>query len=487
MWTATSEACVKCGAAGTNRPVLMEEMIEMAEPRGLLLRWVLIPGCVFVIAILILGFARVGPPPTINIRPTIAVIGKRTAVTIEVGEPSRGLRHVKVEFVQGERIELLAEKSYSAPSALNFWGARTAQDTIGVQAGKETIAGLKPGYASIRVTADRAGTFLRHPGPAVQEVLLPVRLVPPTLQVMSTQIYVAQGGCEAVVYRVGESSVRDGVRSGGWWFPGYPLPGGGKGEHFAFFAAPYDADPLEARIVAADEAGNESQISFVTKFTPKKFNQDAVELSDSFLGKVVPEIMGQTPDFKDRGNMLDNYLGINVDLRRQNTDTLKELAQKSAPAMLWSRPFLFMRNGKVMAKFADARTYSYRGKVVDHQTHLGYDVAVTRHAPVPAANDGTVVLARYFGIYGNAVIIDHGYGIMSLYGHLSSIGVTEGQKVARGDIVGQTGETGLAGGDHLHFGIILAGLQVNPVEWWDRHWINDRLASKLGPAFHFSE
>jgi len=125
--------------------------------------------------------------------------------------------------------------------------------------------------------------------------------------------------------------------------------------------------------------------------------------------------------------------------------------------------------------------------VVDHQIHLGYDLAVTRHAPIPAANDGVVVQAQYFGIYGNSVVIDHGFGVMSLYGHMSSIGVTEGQKVARGDIIGQTGETGLAGGDHLHFAIILDGLPVNPVEWWDSHWIHDRIARKLGPAFHFSD
>ena len=144
-----------------------------------------------------------------------------------------------------------------------------------------------------------------------------------------------------------------------------------------------------------------------------------------------------------------------------------------------------MASAKVMSSFADRRTYLYQGRTVDHQDHLGFDLASSRGAPIPAANDGDVVLARFFGIYGNAVVIDHGYGLMTLYGHLSSIDVKEGQAVKRGDVVGKTGQTGLAGGDHLHFSVFLRGMSVNPKEWWDDHWIRDRIARKLGAAFPF--
>ena len=96
-----------------------------------------------------------------------------------------------------------------------------------------------------------------------------------------------------------------------------------------------------------------------------------------------------------------------------------------------------------------------------------------------------MVQARYFGIYGNCVVIDHGYGLLSLYGHLSSISVEEGQAVERYETIGRSGETGLAGGDHLHFTILLHGLPVNPQEWWDAHWIHDRLKLKLGAALPF--
>ena len=462
-------------------------MKEIRERRGMLPGGILLVAGVILLASIGVEFVRVGPPPLIKIQPAVPVIGKRTPVAVEIAEPGRGLSYVKVEFVQGERTEYLAGKNYDYPPALVFWGARTATDKLQFVVGRETIGGLKGGEATIRVTAGRVGTWLRRPDPVTQEISLPVRLFPPSLQVMSTKTYAAQGGCEAVVYRVGESSVRDGVRAGDWWFPGYPLPGGGKGERFAFFAIPYDMKGADARLVAADAAENVAEASFIDQFFPKNFKADTVELSDAFLGKVVSEIMAQTPELQDRGSLLDNYLEINQDLRKKDADTLKDIAKQTQKELLWNKPFISIQNGKVMAGFADYRTYNYQGRVVDHQTHLGYDLAVTRHAPVPAANDGIVMLARYFGIYGNAVIIDHGCGVMSLYGHLSTIGVKEGQKVARGDVVGQTGETGLAGGDHLHFAIVLDGLPVNPVEWWDPHWINDRIALKLGAGFAFSQ
>jgi murein DD-endopeptidase MepM/ murein hydrolase activator NlpD len=289
-----------------------------------------------------------------------------------------------------------------------------------------------------------------------------------------------------VAYRVGESAVRDGVRSGSWWFPGFPLPGGGKQDRFAFFAVPYDMAQPDVRLVVEDAAGNTAEMGFIDKFFPKPFRSDNLDINDAFMGRVVPEILSQSPELKDRGNLLENYLAINRELRQKNGEVIKSLAQKSKPAFLWTKPFSMIRNGEVMSAFADRRTYIYQGKVVDHQDHLGYDMAVTKQAPIPAANDGMVIYARYFGIYGNAVLIDHGYGLMSIYGHLSSIGVTEGQKVAKGDVIGKTGETGLAGGDHLHFSTILQGLPVNAKEWCDGHWIQDRIAKKLGPAFTFS-
>jgi murein DD-endopeptidase MepM/ murein hydrolase activator NlpD len=138
-----------------------------------------------------------------------------------------------------------------------------------------------------------------------------------------------------------------------------------------------------------------------------------------------------------------------------------------------------LSNSQVESFFADRRSYIYKGTKIDQQDHVGFDLSVTQHYPIEASNDGKVVLAEYFGIYGNTVIVDHGAGLLSLYGHLSSIDVKPGQAVKKKEPVGKSGETGLAGGDHLHFGMFLHGVPVDPREWWDAKWINDHVLSRL--------
>ena len=128
------------------------------------------------------------------------------------------------------------------------------------------------------------------------------------------------------------------------------------------------------------------------------------------------------------------------------------------------------------------RSYLYGGKRVDSQVHLGFDLASTARAAVPASNDGRVAFTGTLGIYGETVILDHGLGLFSLYGHLSEISVEEGQRVVRGAPIGRTGQTGLAGGDHLHFAMLVHGVFVDPLEWFDGRWIREHVEAKLGRA-----
>jgi len=464
----------------------MQLGVEDRRPRRAL------PNLVILLVVGLLGLGglalwRVGPPPAIDIRPSRPAIGRKTPIAIEVREPVRGLGRITVELVQGGSVHRLVEQTFAPRPFWAFWGPRTAQASLNVEPGRDALPDLRSGDAVVRVTATRASTWFKHPDPVVVEMKLMVRLQPPTLQVMSNRTYVTQGGSEAVVYRVSDGALRDGVRAGDWFFRGFPLPGGDAHVHFALFAVPYDmADASGVRLVAEDDAGNEGQATFIERFTPRPFGTDTIKLEDAFLQRVVPAILSETPSLKDLGNLLDNYLQINGGLRRVNNQALRELAAKSRPEFLWRDSFLPLPNGKVMSHFADRRTYEYQGRIVDHQDHLGYDLASVQHAPVPAGNHGVVVLARFHGIYGNTVVIDHGYGLMSLYAHLSSIAVAEGQTVERGTVVGASGATGLAGGDHLHYTTLLQGLPVNPVEWWDPHWIQDRLKTKLGPALPFA-
>ncbi len=254
----------------------------------------------------------------------------------------------------------------------------------------------------------------------------------------------------------------------------------------AFFALLYDQD-LHAPIVAfaRDEAGNEAKATFVDNVFEKPMRRSRIEIDDAYMNRVVPEIIEHSPELKmaaPTGDMLPGFLKVNGELRRLNADAIAALAKQTSPTRLWSGPFVQLGNSKVEASFADHRTYLYKGKEVDQQVHLGFDLAVTQHVPVLAANAGTIVNASWLGIYGNCVIIDHGMGVQSLYAHLMSFDVKVGDKVTRGQQVGRSDSTGLAGGDHLHFTMLVGGRMVNPVEWWDPHWVADRVDRKLNEA-----
>ncbi|MCB1009563.1 MAG: M23 family metallopeptidase [Acidobacteria bacterium] len=438
------------------------------------------------VAALAAAALRVGPAPALEVRPAHPAIGRSTAISIEASEPSRGVSRVVVDLIQnGHEIQLADERGATLPG-WKLFGFRDGKLVVGAEVGREKTEGLVEGTAMIRVTATGAPSWWRSGRTTRREVELPVIFTPPSLQVTSIQTYVAQGGSEAVVYRVGPTAKRSGVRAGDLFFPGYPLPGGAAEERFALFAAPWDLeDPDRIELVAEDEVGNERRVRFVDRFQRIEPHHDDIQISDAFIDRVVPAILEASPSFRATGDRLQDFLTVNRDIRAANARELAELGSRSTEAFLWKAPFLALPGGQVMSSFADRRTYYYGGREVDRQTHLGFDLASVSHADVPASNGGLVVLAGYFGIYGNTVVVDHGYGLMSLYAHLSSIDVAKGDRVERGTRLGQSGATGLAGGDHLHFSFLLHGVPVRPIEWWDGHWIEDRLKRKLGNSLPF--
>ncbi len=284
-----------------------------------------------------------------------------------------------------------------------------------------------------------------------------------------------------VVFTVSPGTTESGVQVGPYYFRSFPVKESMPQTRLCVFAYPYDVDPsTTARIVAHDDAGNQASANFTYRVFPKKFHADTIPLTDDFMNRVVPPIMQQTPEMTDEGSLLKNFLEINGRLRQIDAQRLVEISTHAASSFLWKEPFVRLPS-KTEASFADYRTYTYNKQVVDHQTHLGFDLAGLEHMPVRASNDGTVVLAEFFGIFGNAVVIDHGCGVQSLYGHMSALEVKAGDHVKRDQEIGRSGETGLAGGDHLHLTMLLDGIPVNPIEWWDPHWIHDRIEAKLQP------
>ncbi len=411
------------------------------------------------------------PPPEVHITTDRSGIGQATPIAFSASD-KRGLRALTVTLEQnGETIPVLSE-SYGTR-----WhpGPKTADREIKVGTGQQKR--LKDGQATLRVTAEDANWFSSK---ASVEKQFAVRSRPPSITVHSGLMYVNQAGCEMVLYEVSPGAITSGVRVGAYFFPGFPLPNGQAQDRLAFFAFPVDV-PIETvpQVIARDDAGNESQAAFQYHLFPKKFRHRDIPLTDQFMQSTVPAILAHTPEMKDQGDLLKNFVMVNNELRKIDRAKIAEVGKNTVPQFLWEGAFLQMGNSAVESQFADYRSYIYNGKKVDEQVHLGFDLATVTHAPVEASNSGRVVFAEYLGIFGNAIILDHGFGLQTLYAHLNSFKVKPGDKVTKGQIIADSDSTGLAGGDHLHFTTLLDGVEVNPVEWWDKLWIEKHITDKL--------
>lgn len=402
------------------------------------------------------------------VAPPVAV-GASSPITVHVANP-HGERRLTARIEQNGTSTLLME-SKTTPDRMKFWLAQVPDQDVHFNAGGKQAPGLKEGKARIIVEAQ--SNDLRA---ATDTVATDVDVVlkPTSVSTDGFQHYINQGGSEMVLLTPSGSWTEAGVRVGNNTYASFPI-GGNASQRLALFAYPWDT-PLDTMpiVYAKNAGGTDATARFWFKVFPKKFRKRDLPIDDKFLDKVVNQI-----DPGGSGDLLARFLKINGEMRRANNQTLAGLRLKTAGKFLWTEPFLQLTNSKVESEFADVRSYIYKGKKVDQQVHLGFDLAVTAHTAVMAANDGKVVWAAPLGIYGNCIVVDHGYGLQSIYGHLSSLAVKEGDMVKRGQEMGKSGSTGLAGGDHLHFSMQVGGVEVNPVEWWDAHWIKDHVQDRL--------
>jgi murein DD-endopeptidase MepM/ murein hydrolase activator NlpD len=434
-----------------------------------------------------------GAPPILTITKPDRFVGQAGTIDVAALAPNARFTTLTIAVEQNGRNYPLFALDPASTAGSSTTGATVTQiDRNQIRIvrplGKQSVPELQSGAARVVVTATRPSFLNLRTLSSTAARDFQVRLEPPRIAVVSTHHYVNHGGSEMVVYRATPPDVASGVRVGDIEYPGFPLGGSDPALKAAFFALLYDQDlntPISA--FARDEAGNQAKVSFVDNVFEKPQRKSRIELDDKFIDRVVPEIIEHSPEMNmttpaNGDEMIAGFLRLNGELRRKNADEIAAFAAKTAPARLWDGPFVQLGNSQVEAYFADHRTYFYKGKEVDRQVHLGFDLAVTSNVPVVAANAGTVLNARWLGIYGNCIVIDHGMGVQSLYGHLSSFDVKAGDKVTKGQTIGRSGMTGLAGGDHLHFTMLVGGRMVNPVEWWDPHWIADRVDRKLKDA-----
>ena len=402
--------------------------------------------------------------PWLTVSEQVTVVGPKSALNLKAGDRDSGLKDLRVTLSQAGQERLVLNRTFPPGGE----GGSTVELPVALD---PQALGLKDGKATLTLNAkDRSWRSFLTGGGTSLTWDVEVNLVPITVAFVSASYLLQSGGTGLIVYRVNKTPKESGVQVGERFFPGYSVPQGSKGEYGAFFAIPLESPAsLPAEIIARAGAGNEAKQSVSLRLRPKRWRHDNMNLSEGFLSQVAAKF----PEAQ-QGDLLKTFLEVNRNKRQADHNKVRQACAASQPQPLWSGPLQRFK-GKSMARFGDQRTYIWQKKPVDEQVHQGEDLASLIHSPVPAANNGVVVLAEPLGIYGNTVILDHGMGIFSMYSHLSQMEVKQGERVEKGKTLGLTGTTGLAGGDHLHFSVLVHGDFVNPTEWWDAHWLKDQV------------
>lgn len=402
--------------------------------------------------------------PEITFDHDIKAVGRQQTLTISFTDAKSGLSYLNVEIIQDNKGRILAEKRISQKN-IN-------REVLPLEINTAEI-GLHDGPAALKITAMDHSLF-KNKTVLLKDILIDT--VPPRVNLLKNMTYINQGGTGFVAYDFSKPVASTGIYVNDYFTPGFGVSTNDKIHYVVYFPLPMDAGKKSTRITifARDEAGNETKIALPFMIREKKFRSDRMNLSDNFLQQKMPEFQSIVPSLRDK-SLLDVFIYVNSEMRKENFLTIQKICGNSSPRKLWDGAFLRMRNAAPMALFGDKRYYVYNKKTVAESVHEGVDLASVAAAPIEAANKGIVVFTGFLGIYGNTVIIDHGMGLFSLYAHLSAIETKVGRKVNRGEKIGLSGLSGLAGGDHLHFSMIAGGQFVNPQEWWDGEWIKNNI------------
>lgn len=405
--------------------------------------------------------------PQLLVDKEIQFLGGPVEIPFQAIDQKSGIKQVVITLEQDGGIFQLFHKSFPRQAWLSKAGPGEVKETISLDAKR---AGAKEGKAELVLAVnDFSLNGLLKGNTTVARFPVTIDTKPPRVTIEHAQRYIQPGGSGVVVYGLSEHSKQHGVMIDATFFRGYPLQGNDK-RFIAYIGLPWDSGkPENTRVIAKDQAGNEGKAIFSMNFKKPKEKKDRITISDGFLKKKLPEFQEHYPEMQ--GSDIDKYLFVNNKVRISNAEKIAEICSNTVSEQLWQDRFIRMP-GAGKAGFADQRTYYYKNKPIDHQTHLGMDIASTARVAIKAANSGKVIFAEYIGIYGNTVILDHGQGLASLYSHLSRIDTLLDAVVAKGDLLGHSGTTGMAGGDHLHFSMLVHGIFVTPVEWWDQHWID---------------
>ncbi|RDU69959.1 M23 family peptidase [Helicobacter cholecystus] len=301
----------------------------------------------------------------------------------------------------------------------------------------------------------------------------------PKVEVIASSFSISYGGSALIIFKALEDNLKKLVVSNGV-DEFIPFPYLKKGYYAVLMAWPVKNKSFTPTIIAQDHANNQTryQIAIVKKL--RGYRDSTIRLQDKNFGKVDELVQMLVPNmtFESQG---EKFRYLNEMIREKDEKAIYD-ASCNFQTQFISHPIIFerfypLKGAQVVGSFGDSRHYYYKDKNISNSYHLGLDIASVANAPIIVSNAGKIVLEQKLGIYGNTVVIYHNLGLASLYSHISNFKKSLGDQVTDGDVIAETGSTGWAFGDHLHFSILIQGQFVRIAEWMDGKWIKNNITS----------
>jgi len=356
----------------------------------------------------------------------------------------------------------------------------TKEQTLLVKYPKSKTLNAKATHLQLKVSVNDNSMWNFFQGnKTVKTINITVDHKRPNVNVLANSYSITQGGSALVVFQANDENLDElYIEAAGKKFQAQPYKT--EGYFVALLAWPFEKHDFNAKIVATDMAHNKRVTDIPFYLKNRNYKVSWIKARDKFIDGKITDLASSDPEYASIDDRLDKLRAINETMRLKNEDKIHALAKSVSTEVLnkWKiNKFYPLKNGAKVASYGDERHYYYKTKnnEVSKSYHVGYDLASTKMAAIRTSNAGKVVYANENGIYGNMPMIDHGLGLYSLYGHCSQLLVKEGDEVKAGQIIAKTGMSGLALGDHLHFGLLVQGLEVRPIEWFDAGWIKTNI------------
>lgn len=404
-------------------------------------------------------------PPVIHL-PSEVYTNLKDPVKLEITDES-GIKQVKISlYLTGMELKPLLAQNFTD---------KKKKISLNLNFPKNSLLNSGHEYKlKIEVTdCSKSNFFTGNKTSKIVNLIIDKKL--PEVYVLAQSYKISRGGSAAVVFKASdENNLKDLkiVTNFGKVFKVTPFKK--DGFYTALVAWPTKEKDFRAHIVASDEAGNVNKTRIRYYLQDRKYKISTIPLSDNFLDGKISELVEHYAKDPSKFTKLDKFKFINETLRNKNEKIIVKISENVPEKMIdnfYLKPFYPLKNAAAVASFGDHRFYTYEGFEISQSYHLGLDLASYAMADIKASNPGVVAFNEKNGIFGNNLIIYHGLGLYTLYGHCTDSKLPVGADVRTGEVVATTGKTGLALGDHLHFGILIQGIEVRPEEWMDKNWM----------------